>query len=152
LESALRRDAVRFAPPAPTGLERGIMQAIRAAAPAPARARSPLGWFAGGSVAAAAAVAVAVVLLQHPSRVQPIGGVTKSPAAETSVPGESMSDRLFNAVVPPAGALVAANPLQNELNSVYSDTRTALDFLALNFLPSSFSLASSRAEQTGAKG
>ena len=152
LESALRRDAIRFAPPAPAGLERGIMQAIRAATPVRSRAPSHLGWFAGGGVAAAAAVALAVVLLQHPPQAQPTVVVVKTPAAEKVVPGESISDRLYSEVITPAGTLVANNPLKNELDSVYSDARTALDFLALNFLPSSSGLPASRAGQIGAKG
>ena len=152
LESALRRDAVRFAPPAPAGLERGIMQAIRSAAPAPVPARSRHGWFAGVSVATAAAVALAVVVVQHPPRVQPVTVAVKSPTPEVVIPGESISTRFINAVVPPATTLVAATPLQNELDSVYSDARSALDFLALNFLPSSSGLIASRSDQPGAKG
>ncbi len=152
LESALRRDAVRFAPPAPAGLERGIMQAIRDAAPAPARSHSRAGWFAGVSVATAAAVALAVILVPHPPRVQPAMAVVKSPAPEVMVQGESFSTRLINAVVPPAATLVAAAPLQNELDSVYSDARSALGFLALNFLPSSSGLIDARSGQIGAKG
>lgn len=152
LESALRRDAVRFAPPAPAGLERGIMRVIRNSSPAPAPSRSRLGWFAGGGVAVAGVVALAVILLQQPLPIKPASVATKAPVVITNVPDESISNQLWNAVVPRAGTLVADNPLQNELDSVYSDARSALDFLALNFLPSSAGVGESRASQLGAKG
>jgi hypothetical protein len=48
---------------------------------------------------------------------------------------KSISTLWQNSVVPKAQTLVVDNPLQHELDSVYSDTRSALNFLALNFLP-----------------
>jgi hypothetical protein len=35
----------------------------------------------------------------------------------------------------PAVEVLRANPLQDEMELVYSDARSALDFLAINFLP-----------------
>ena len=151
LESALRRDAIRFAAPAPAGLERGIMQAIRAAQPAPAPVRSHAGWFAGAALAAAAVVAVAVTLFQQPSAVKPAGIVATPPAPDAGFLSDVIPDGLWNAVIPRASALVAANPLQYEIDSVYSDAHTAIDFLAVNFLPSSC-LSARQAAQAGAKG
>jgi hypothetical protein len=78
--------------------------------------------------------------------------VAKIPAPQTAVSDEPISDWVFNQVVPPAGTLVANNPLQHELNSVYSDAHSALDFLALNFLPSPAGGGAPRAGQVGAKG
>jgi hypothetical protein len=139
LDSALRRDAVRNAPEFPAGLERSILLAVRASSRAPARsARSPWFLLGGGLIAAAAAVAMAVVLLQPASRVQP-GSLAANPTPSAPVVAAadgSITARLWNAVIPTAGTLVADNPLQQELKSVYSDARSALDFLALNFLPS----------------
>jgi hypothetical protein len=139
LDSALRRDAVRNAPEFPAGLERSILLAVRASSRAPARSsRSPWFLLGGGLIVAAAAVALAVVLLQPASRVQP-GSLASNPTTSAPVVAaadESITTRLWNAVIPPAGTLVADNPLRQELKSVYSDARSALDFLALNFLPS----------------
>lgn len=146
LDAALRRDAVRFAPPAPSGLEHGIMQAIHAALPASEMARprvrqtsSPrAGWWAGVSVAVAAVIALAVGLVQPPASTpanpNPPTGV--SVAANAAAPvEESMVERLWNTLVPPAEKIATAEPLQDELDAVYSDTRSAIDFLAANFLP-----------------
>jgi hypothetical protein len=149
LDAALRRDAIRFAPPAPAGLERGIMQAIHAAMPptevarprTPARSASPrAGWWAGISVAVAAAIALAVGLVQPPASKPanpnlPSGVTVADSAAPSAV--EAAGERWWNVLVPPAEKIATAAPLQDELEAVYSDTRSALDFLALNFLPSS---------------
>jgi hypothetical protein len=48
---------------------------------------------------------------------------------------ETLSTQLMESVIPRAGGIVSTNPLQEELGLVYSDMRSALDFLALNFLP-----------------
>ncbi|HWA09016.1 MAG TPA: hypothetical protein VG838_06060 [Opitutaceae bacterium] len=150
LESALRRDAVRFAPPAPAGLEQGIMRTIRAAAvPARRRPRPHPAWIASGSFVGIAAVALAVFLVQVPRTVKTDGVAGNQPSSRSAATGDSLSDQLFNAVVPPAGDLVANNPLQNELDSVYTGARSALDFLALNFMPASGLTLSRAASSTG---
>lgn len=148
LDAALRRDAVRFAPPAPAGLERGIMQAIHAALPPSERARprarqnsNRAGWWAGISVAVAAVIALAVGLVQPPTsptaHPNPQAGVAVAENANgAALSDESTVQRLWNAFVPPAEKIATAEPLQDELDAVYSDTRSAIDFLAANFLPS----------------
>lgn len=142
LDAALRRDAVRFTPPAPVGLERGIMQAIHAATPLSKSAQTPsarAGWWAGISVAVAAVIALAVGLVQPPSSrpAQP-NPQTSVAMTENTAPAsdESTVERLWNTFVPPAQKIATAEPLQDELDAVYSDTRSALDFLAANFFPS----------------
>jgi len=134
LDSELRREALalrRTAPAPSAGLARSIQQAVRrerAAAPAPARLRFPL--WASGSLAAAAAVAFAVYF-QRPSD-------TPTPAATAVALVDAVgnfSARFNETLIPATGAMVANNPLQHELGSVYSDARSALNFLALNFLP-----------------
>jgi hypothetical protein len=147
LGAALRRDAVRFAPPPPAGLERGIMQAIQAAMPSSEMARTRsrpasthAGWWAGISVAVAAVMALAVGLMHpptsNPAQPNPSAGISvaENPAATTPTE-ESTVERLWNTFVPPAQKIATAEPLQDELDAVYSDTRSAIDFLALNFLP-----------------
>jgi hypothetical protein len=49
---------------------------------------------------------------------------------------EQLRIRFMNSVEPAATKLAAQNPLTQELNSVQADARSALGFLALNFLPS----------------
>jgi hypothetical protein len=154
LDSALRRDAVRSAPEFPAGLERSIMQAVRASGRTPEPSRFSTALFAGGGFIAAAAVALAVVFFHQAPGVKSTAVVAKDAAA---VPGivaaaESLADRWWNEVVPPARTLVMGNPLQQELNSVYSDARSALDFLALNFLPSTRDTAARKSGQVGAEG
>jgi hypothetical protein len=137
LESALRRDAVKYAPEPPTGLEHRIMQAVeRSTRPAPAT-RSPLALILAGS--AVAAVALLALLVKYP--VLPgRDNTTPNQTAQVDdalVVAKSISTLWQNSVVPKAQTLVTDNPLQHELDSVYSDTRSALNFLALNFLPTS---------------
>jgi predicted anti-sigma-YlaC factor YlaD len=135
LESALRRDAVRYAPVPPAGIERRIMQAIDRSTRTARPARSPRALIlAGSAVAAVALIAFFVKYPAFPER----DGTEKNRTAQVSdalVVAQSISTLWQNSVVPSAQTLVADNPLQHELDSVYSDTRTALNFLALNFLP-----------------
>ena len=135
LESALRRDAARCAPEVPTGLERRIMQAVEGSTRIARPARSPLALILAGS--AVAAVALIALLVRYPAFLER-DGAAKSPTAQVNdamAVAQSISTLWQDSVVPSAQTLVADNPLQHELDSVYSDTRSALNFLALNFLP-----------------
>jgi anti-sigma factor RsiW len=136
LESALRRDAGRYAPVPPEGIERRIMQVVeRSTRSAPRPARPPLALIlAGSAVAAVVLIAFFVKYPAFPGR----DGTMTNPTAQVNdalVVARSISTLWQNSVVPSAQTLVADNPLQHELDSVYSDTRSALNFLALNFLP-----------------
>ena len=111
------------------------MQAIDRSTPTTRPARSPLALILAGS--AVAAVALIAVLVKYPAY-SGHNGMDTSPPAQVNdalVVAKSISTLWQNSVVPSAQTLVADNPLQHELDSVYSDTRSALDFLALNFLP-----------------
>ena len=48
---------------------------------------------------------------------------------------EALPVKLRNTFAPPAARLAQANPLIAEIDSVYSDAQAALEFLAMNFLP-----------------
>lgn len=143
LEHQLRRDAGR-APRAdvfPDALERRIVQAVRQSAsrPAPARWREWGGTWGVGGLAAAAVVVAMIVLVRGPQSGTGDEIARSNTADDAAVILEtvgSISTGLADSVIPSAGMLVAQNPLQQELGSVYSDVRSALDFLALNFLPS----------------
>jgi len=135
LESALRRDAVRYASVPPTGIEQRIMQAVDRSTRTARPARSPLTLILAGS--AIAAVALIAFIVKYPAFPGQDRAAT-SPSAQVNdalVVAKSISTLWQNSVVPSAQTLVVDNPLQHELDSVYSDTRSALNFLALNFLP-----------------
>jgi len=140
LESGLRRDASRLASEPDAGFEQRLLNAVRRAEAAPAREesswhRSGL-WLAG---AALAAVACGVFVIQRESgklgQTEIAGGATAADAAVIVDAVQSLSDRLVETVIPSAGAMVADNPLQRELDSLQTDARSALRFLAMNFLP-----------------
>lgn len=140
LESALRREAGRRLSEPSAGFEQRLLNAVRRAEAAPAREeavrRSSGLWVAG---AALAAVACGVFVLQRgpggAGTPEVAGGVAAGDAAVIADAVKSLSDRLVDSVIPSAGAMVADNPLQRELDSLQTDARSALRFLAMNFLP-----------------
>jgi hypothetical protein len=140
LESGLRRDAgVANASRSTDDFAQQIIRTIRAETSNPTRqAPSVKGrmWTFGG-LAIAACLAFVVSLKFSPrSADRVIGNPSTADGAEVIVSAvQSLSSGLVDSVIPSAGELVATNPLQQELGSVYSDVRSALDFLALNFLP-----------------
>lgn len=145
LDRGLRHDAVaRSAETAGSdALERDILRAVRQSAARPTERRSPrgAGWMLAG-LATAASIALAMVFFERASqsgesiaRSDPMSSQAEAQAIVNAV--ETFSDRLVGSVIPSAGELVARNPMQQEMGSVYSDMRSALDFLALNFLPTS---------------
>jgi hypothetical protein len=145
-DHALRRDAMEITQINAVGtdsLERQILRAVRNSAPARRADSRPQGWLLGG-LAAAAAIAIGAVLFHGSfpgSSQEQIARANPMPAAadaEIIVDAvESLSYRLVDSVIPTTGEFVATNPLQREMSSVYSDARSAVDFLALNFLPRS---------------
>jgi hypothetical protein len=137
LEAELRREgnALRRLSPAPSAeLSRRIQRAIREEGIA---AESHLGrggravWLAG-SFAAAAALALAFYVQRPTSPGR--SGASEDAAAVVAVV-EQLSVKLRDTVIPAGAEIVADNPLQRELDAVYSDARSAIDFLAMNFLP-----------------
>ena len=136
-ESALRRDARQARSEPPIGLERRIMHAVSASPRPEAPFRPPL--FVLGAAAIAAVILAVVFRDSPPSRDSGRESVVASAtqAAATINALKTFSNRLLDAVDTPAPALaVSSNPLRQEMDSVYSDARFALGFLALNFLPS----------------
>lgn len=139
LENSLRRDAARWPSEADAGLEQRILHAVgRAQRQGVRGAGTSSPWqnflIAGGALAAAALVAV-VFFRSTPLEPE---RVTRADAEMMIATVQSLSTRLDEVVetaIPSAGALVADNPLQRELDSLQTDARSALRFLALNFLP-----------------
>jgi len=139
LDAALRREtpATREAivGESSSELERSIMRAVREAKAAadPAPSRLP-GWTWALSGVAAAAVAAVFVFHQPAASSHAVAGPSDDALAVIDAV-ESFSTKLTERVIPATGSLAANNPLQRELGSVYTDARSALNFLALNFLP-----------------
>jgi hypothetical protein len=147
LESRLRRAAPRESRPLPEGferrLDRAIADAIREQRPTTSAGGSRLGLVLWGSLAgAAAAVAMAFLLLRSPdggpSEGPPIAEIDPARALDESVAvARTLNNRFWNDVAPTASTLVQENPLQQEIGAVYSEAQSALQFLAMNFLPAS---------------
>jgi hypothetical protein len=133
-------------------IERQIIRAVRVAATdsSDSRLRRPRRAWVMGGLEAAAIAAIAVVFNAGPTR-----DARSAPGAPWSAEEtvaiiqtvESLSNGLVETVLPSAGVLVVDNPLQRELEYVYADFRSALDFLALNFLPTSGDTPSPRPER-----
>ena len=148
LEETLRLNASEFradAFTAPPELERNILRAVRISAAQPQEPRRSFpgrSWAVGalGAIAALVAIVATFVTLDRDSSsgVQPrvAEASTAEEAAVIIDTVETLSSELVESVIPSAGELVSKNPLQQELGLVYSDMRSALDFLKMNFLPS----------------
>ena len=132
LETSLRRQAILTAP-APATLERRIMNAVQHSPREERRRPRQFSWVLGGLTAAAAAAVIVI-------RIQPIRPAqTPEPAAsidDVLIVAQELPKQWFATLQPNAVKLLETNPLQQEIASVSSDARSALSFLALNFLPS----------------
>jgi predicted anti-sigma-YlaC factor YlaD len=137
-DAQLRHEARHTAPSIPPGLELRVMQAIEAShvRREPRREYTPT-WRPAGLLAAALACVAIVFFIGRTLR----NDRGAEPNAEDLVvmfdTAEAISGKLWNEVLPSATTAVSENPLQQELNSVVTGARSALDFLALNFLPTS---------------
>lgn len=129
LESSLRREATRDWHEAPAGLEQNILRAARQATPAPRRAR-PV-WLVLASVTACALAAAVFFREQLVTNLPP--AIVDSKPVE--VASAVSAQQIWNNLKPSANAVLAADPLQKEADAIAADARTAMDFLALNFLP-----------------
>lgn len=139
LENALRHAAPRAAATPMIGLDQRIARAVRESSPAGERVRPrrPVAAWAGIGVGAAAALAVALVL-NRPGSLATEEPLPSSRQLADVVLGSvnDLSTRWETKVVPATQAVVAENPLQQELTSVVANGRNAVSFLATNFLPS----------------
>jgi hypothetical protein len=135
LEGSLRRDAGPARTLASGTLEARILNAVKHShEPASRRQRRPSWAMAAMGVAAALAV---VTVFQ----------IQVDPTPDTRGPDASIEDVLavanelpkqwFDAIQPNAVKLLEQNALRTEIALVSSDARSAVDFLTLNFMPSS---------------
>ena len=130
LETSLRREAVQTRAIPPGSLETRVLNAVRHSRPEERRPQRPFSWSIAG-LTAAALVAVLIFRIQERSRTfQQMATVEDVIEVANALPKQWLTS-----LQPEAMRLLEENPLQTELASVRSDTRSALDFLAMNFLP-----------------
>jgi hypothetical protein len=141
-DAALRRDTARNRAEIPAGLDRGILRAVaesRLAPPAAEKSSGAFAWLAGGALAAAAAVALVFALRSPATAPGGVAAVEPPPAAGSAGARVAATEQALPSVpvldLPTAETLVSRNPLQSEIDQVYSDAQYALRFLAMNFLP-----------------
>lgn len=148
LEATLRSGsaALRAAPSA--GLDRRIIAAVRESARPARRAerRFAGGVMAWGGAVAVIAVAFVVVQRQSTSNNGRTGALAVAPTAANDG-NDAAAATVWGRLQPDAEALLEGEPLQREVDAFYADARSALGFLALNFLPSQPDEAANRAEQ-----
>ncbi len=137
LDGAMRRDLRAWAhrtPEPSVGFERRVAHAaLQPSAVTVVERRQS--WRVGQMAAAALAV-VAVAAFFRPGG-GPTSAATEADAKMLAQAFGSVSRGLVETVIPKAGEFAANNPLQREFDAIYSDARSVLGFLALNFLPDS---------------
>ncbi len=148
LETALRRDAFGNRPPFDPRLNDRVVDALRAARQDVRPSRSYTGILSfGGAAVAAMVAAFAFRLWTSPEEVQT--ELATADVTQLVADAGSLSKRLWQAVEPSAAALADHSPLQEEIESVYSDAQSALSFLAVNFLPSPSESTAQAADRRG---
>ncbi len=134
LEDRLRRGPAPQLPPAPVGLNARILAALDRASRPPAPVRAGGGWKPALAAAALVVLAAGGLIWSNRSRPAP------QHAASTPAPPRPVLTVPTNLVVPDAEQLLALtarlnDPLQQELDRVLNDLRTAGQSLAATFLP-----------------
>jgi len=135
LDSLLKRDALRTGQSVSPGLDRRIMQAVRRSSRPEPTVAAPRRYVFPLVGAVAGLILVAFFLARQPPGSSGPDGQRPTGVAGVS-PNEFDAARLWRSIAPPAEVLLEKNPLQEEMDLVYSDARSAVRFLALNFLPS----------------
>ena len=143
LERALKRDAAREWREPPSGLEQNIIRAVRLSTPEPAPRHSRRTLLSLAGATACAAVAVLVYQQRTSSPGTPaaaqenlaVNAVDPATLAEARQIIAAVPADLFAQMQPRAQAILQQNPLQNEVDAVAADARSAVQFLALNFMP-----------------
>ncbi len=140
LEARLRADARASRVSVPSGLEISIAAAVRRDAARgrehrEVQERRARRWFSpafAGLVTSACAVAAVVFWNNYAD--QRADRAAEIQYLVDSV--QSLPSRLASAELPVARRIASSDPLAREITSVRNDARSALDFLAANFLPS----------------
>jgi len=150
LESSLRHGASQQREGTPHGLEQRIIRAVNLSKPPPSTSLLRPGLLALTGIAAA--VALAVIQFTKPPypahayvpAVDVLGPAAGTVAADTT-PGIE-----WDKALPAASAFLQQDPLKDEAKSVYHDAKSAVNFLAQNFLPTSAQPVTGSNEQPAA--
>lgn len=141
-EQQLRASAPSRSVAPRASLEHDIMREIMAAAPdrasawsrdVPSRSSRPRRVWPAFALAASAACAVALVFVQRPRHGNP--PPSPAPRVESVVSATTPSSASWTQLATPVRTLLNEDPLQSEAQQVVAEARSAVDFLALNFLP-----------------
>ncbi|MFT3867981.1 MAG: hypothetical protein QM715_05735 [Nibricoccus sp.] len=142
LSDQLRATAPRPSQPVPDELAARIARAVRQSTPTARAPRRTRAFETFAILGAAAAVFAFAFYLVRQNVIAPRAHKTESIASTNAadftalVAGvDSLRSRLLDSVEPAAETLAEQNPLSREIASVQADARSALGFLALNFLP-----------------
>jgi hypothetical protein len=132
LTAALRRGAVEQRQDAPAGFDLRVLAALNEPAPR----RAPRERHVGRLVLAFGGVAAAVALVFVPLSRRPRSHVENTvPAGNTAAMPVPATLNPIPALDASVNAVLAKEPLQQEVHSVYADARSAVRFLEMNFLP-----------------
>jgi len=135
LEAALRHDAAAQRGEPSPGFAARLQRAVHTAAaqPAPAAPAPRFRFFLVGGSLATALLLAAVVLTRLPSRSDL--GISDSDTAALVAGARALPGQVWSTIEPETSAVLGPQPLQTEANAIAADARSAVSFLALNFLP-----------------
>ncbi len=137
LESALRREAGGRRVDVAPNLEQRIIRAVNLSKPPAKTSLLRPGLLAFTGVAAAIALTIfQLTRPAHPTQAQALA-MDLPPTATVAAGNNATPGIPWNAALPAARNLLQQDPLNDEVNSVYHDAKSAVNFLAQNFLPSS---------------
>ena len=140
LQLSLRHGAGQARSTPPPEMEQRIIEALRLSRPpSPRESHRTLLTFslAGCAVALVLAGAWSFNLVHFPGSNPGVPGEYTSDVAALVAAVRSIPADLGRNLEAPTAQLTGDNSLGREVENVYSDARSALDFLALNFLPAS---------------
>jgi len=139
LENTLRHSAPAEKQPVPADLAATILRAVHQSTPPPRRSHVPAWTALAGATAVVAlsffATNRSVSMRPAPSQNQPPAELRPADIAKLVTNVDQLRLRLLNTVEPAAEKFTTENPLTQELQSARADARSALGFIALNFLP-----------------
>lgn len=138
LDTVLRENSFSVQVEMPSNLEHRVMRAVHSYAPLTPASRQPSRVFSYALAGSAAALAVVTIAYfysgahSHPSPASEYA----ADVAQVVASVRAFPANLTQKIQAPAQRL-NENPLQREVQNVYSDAESALNFLAVNFLPGS---------------
>jgi len=138
LDALLKADARAF-PAARVDLAEEIIRSLRSSPPrARVEKRPRFAWFVSiGAVGIAAALTLVIAGQKKPLVKPELASATPEDVHQSLLAAQTASQKWWASVKPSAVALTEHDPLNEELNSVVEDARSAAIFLERNFVPDS---------------